>query len=95
MFFGIVNLTQHGRNVGLNGKIIYLNGVNMTLTQLAQDNIKTKMKNEKLSYYQLADKVKIDQGNLYRVLNKNKDIRLTTLEKLIEALKIKPASIFK
>jgi len=67
----------------------------MTLTQLAQDNIKTKMKNEKLSYYQLADKVKIDQGNLYRVLNKNKDIRLTTLEKLIEALKIKPASIFK
>ena len=53
------------------------------------------MKNEKLSYYQLADKVKIDQGNLYRVLNKNKDIRLTTLEKLIEALKIKPASIFK
>lgn len=67
----------------------------MTLTQKAQTNIKQLMEGEKLSYYQLADKVNINQGNLYRVLNKNKDIRLSTLEKLIEVLKIKPTSIFK
>ena len=68
---------------------------NMTLTEKAQSNIKARMTSEKLSYYQLADKVKINQGNLYRVINKNRDIRLTTLEKLLEALSIKPTSIFK
>tara|TARA_E500000318_G_scaffold43010_2_gene41000 strand:- start:9 stop:212 length:204 start_codon:yes stop_codon:yes gene_type:complete len=67
----------------------------MTLTEKAQTNIKQKMESEKLSYYQLADKVKINQGNLYRVINKNKDIRLTTLQKLIDALNIKPTTIFK
>lgn len=67
----------------------------MTLTEKAQNNIKARMESEKLSYYQLADKVKINQGNLYRVINKNRDIRLTTLEKLLDALKIKPTSIFK
>ena len=67
----------------------------MTLTEKAQTNIKQKMESEKLSYYQLADKVKINQGNLYRVINKNKDIRLTTLQRLIDALNIKPTTIFK
>ena len=67
----------------------------MTLTERAQTNIKARMESEKLSYYQLADKVKINQGNLYRVINKNRDIRLTTLQKLMDALKIKPTSIFK
>ena len=67
----------------------------MTLTEKAQTNIKQKMESEKLSYYQLAYKVKINQGNLYRVINKNKDIRLTTLQKLIDALNIKPTTIFK
>lgn len=67
----------------------------MTLIQKAQTNIKERMGSEKLSYYQLADRVKINQGNLYRVLNNNKDIKLSTLEKIIEVLRIKPTALFK
>lgn len=58
----------------------------MKLQKATGEKIRSARLEKKLTQYDVADKTGIEQGNFSRIENGQKDIHLSTLERIAEAL---------